>query len=40
MMRELGFPVGPPRLPHVESDSEGLVAAARRIIDDLGLTGA
>ena len=40
MMRELGFPVGPPRLPHVESDSEALVAAARRIIDDLGLTGA
>ena len=40
MMRELGFPVGPPRLPHVESDSEALVAAARRIIDELGLTGA
>jgi len=40
MMRELGFPVGPPRLPHVESDSAGLLAAARRIIDDLGLTGA
>lgn len=39
MLRELGFPVGPPRLPHVESDSEALVAAARRIIDDLGLTG-
>ena len=40
MLRELGFPVGPPRLPHVESDSDGLVAAARRIIDDLGLTRA
>jgi len=40
MLRELGFAVGPPRLPHVESDSEALVAAARRIIDDLGLTGA
>lgn len=40
MMRELGFPVGPPRLPHVETNSEGLVAAARRIIDELGVTGA
>ena len=40
MMRELGFPVGPPRLPHVESDSDGLRAAARRIIDELGLAGA
>ena len=40
MLRELGFPVGPPRLPHVESDSDGLLAAARRIIDDLGLTRA
>ncbi|HVF33328.1 MAG TPA: 4-hydroxy-tetrahydrodipicolinate synthase [Acidimicrobiales bacterium] len=40
MLRELGFPVGPPRLPHVESDGEGLRAAARRIIEDLGLTGA
>lgn len=40
MMRELGFPVGPPRLPHVESDGPGLAAAARRIIDELGLAGA
>jgi 4-hydroxy-tetrahydrodipicolinate synthase len=40
MLRELGFPVGPPRLPHVESDSDGLAAAARGIIDDLGLARA
>jgi 4-hydroxy-tetrahydrodipicolinate synthase len=40
MLRELGFPVGPPRLPHVERDSDALVAAARRIIEDLGLARA
>ena len=40
MLRELGFSVGPPRLPHVEHDPEGLAAAARAIIDELGLAGA
>jgi 4-hydroxy-tetrahydrodipicolinate synthase len=40
MMRELGFPVGPPRLPAYESDGPALAAAARRIIDELGLAGA
>lgn len=40
MMRALGFPVGQPRLPHVECDGEVLLAAARRIIEDLGLAGA
>lgn len=40
MLRELGFPVGPPRLPHVEHDPEGLAAAARSIIDELGIAGA
>jgi 4-hydroxy-tetrahydrodipicolinate synthase len=40
MMRELGFAVGAPRLPAVESDSDELVAAARRIIDELGLARA
>ena len=40
MLRELGFPVGPPRLPHVEHDGEALRAAARRIIDELGIAGA
>jgi 4-hydroxy-tetrahydrodipicolinate synthase len=40
MLRELGFPVGPPRLPHVEHDPEGLAAAARAIIDELGIAGA
>lgn len=39
MMRELGLPSGPPRLPHVESDSDALAAAARSIIEELGLTG-
>jgi len=39
MMHELGLPSGSARLPHVESDSEALAAAARRIIDELGLTG-
>lgn len=37
MLRELGFPVGPPRLPHVESDSDDLRAEARRIIEALGI---
>lgn len=37
MMRELGLPSGPPRLPHVESDGEALAAAARAIIAELGL---
>lgn len=37
MMRELGLPSGPPRLPHVESDGDSLAAAARRIIDELDL---
>ncbi|HEX4978936.1 MAG TPA: 4-hydroxy-tetrahydrodipicolinate synthase [Acidimicrobiales bacterium] len=37
MMRELGLPSGPPRLPHVESDPAALAAAARAIIDELGL---
>jgi len=40
MMRELGFPVGPPRLPAVEQDGERLALAARLIIDELGLRGA
>ena len=40
MLRELGFPVGPPRLPHVESDGEALRAAAVRIIQELGLARA
>lgn len=38
MMRELGFAVGPPRLPHVETESEALAASARRIIEELGIT--
>ncbi|MDQ3108181.1 MAG: 4-hydroxy-tetrahydrodipicolinate synthase [Actinomycetota bacterium] len=40
MMRELGFPVGPPRLPHVETDSGGLQAAAQAIISELGIDRA
>ncbi len=40
MMRELGFPVGPARLPNLESDGEALAAAARRIISELGVAGA
>lgn len=40
MLRELGFPVGPPRLPHIEHDPDGLAAAARAIIDELGIAGA
>jgi 4-hydroxy-tetrahydrodipicolinate synthase len=40
MLRELGFPVGPPRLPHVEHDPDALAAAARAIIDELGIAGA
>jgi 4-hydroxy-tetrahydrodipicolinate synthase len=40
MLRELGFSVGPARLPHVESDGDALRAEARAIIEDLGLTGA
>ncbi len=40
MMRELGFPVGPPRLPHVEVDGHALATAAQAIIAELGLTHA
>lgn len=40
MLRQLGFPVGPPRLPHVESGGESLRADARRIIEALGIAGA
>ncbi len=40
MMRELGFPVGPPRLPHVETNSRDLQAAAQAIISELGIDRA
>ena len=40
MLRELGFPVGGPRLPHVESDGDGLRADAGQIIAALGIAGA
>jgi len=40
MMRELGFAAGPPRLPHVETDSDALRAAARTIIAELGVSVA
>jgi 4-hydroxy-tetrahydrodipicolinate synthase len=40
MLRELGFAVGPARLPHVEHDGEALRADALKIIEDLGLTRA
>ena len=40
MMRELGLPSGPPRLPHVEVDGDALAAAARAIIEELGLKRA
>ena len=39
MMREMGLPSGALRPPHVETDSDALAAAARRIIDELGLLG-
>lgn len=38
MMRVLGLPAGPLRLPAVETDTKALEAAARAIIDELGIT--
>lgn len=40
MMRELGIPVGHARLPHLETDTELLVAQARAIIEELQLSVA
>jgi 4-hydroxy-tetrahydrodipicolinate synthase len=39
MLRELGLPGGQCRLPHVEVDGDSLAASARKIIDELGVTG-